>query len=135
MDITQALEDLKLFCDPFTEIKQKPVAGKKRILLTRNGKELTFDIDVETGKISAKHRPAAYPSIRTLLASADFADIKRFAETQQRYFSQIKEKTVIDSEISYAGTSIPAHELADNSKQSNTGSTRWTSRLGQDLSN
>jgi len=114
MDITQALEDLKLFCDPFTEIKQKPVAGKKRILLTRNGKELTFDIDVETGKISAKHRPAAYPSIRTLLASADFADIKRFAETQQRYFSQIKEKTVIDSEISYAGTSIPAHELADN---------------------
>ena len=118
MNITQALEDIKLFCDPFTEIAQKPLAGKKRIIIVRNGKELTFDLDVATGKISAKHRAAEYKDLRTLLASAEFADIKRFAETQQRYFAQTKEKAIIHSEINYAGRSIAAEELADNIRPS-----------------
>ncbi|HTO20239.1 MAG TPA: hypothetical protein VL129_13965 [Pseudomonas sp.] len=114
MNINQAIEDIKLFCDPFTEIAQKPVAGKKRLIIIRNGKELTFDLDVATGRISAKHRTAEYKDLRTLIASAEFADIKRFAETQQRYFSQAKERLVIRSEINYSGRKIAAEELADN---------------------
>ena len=116
MSTTQAIEDIKLFCDPFTEIAQKPVAGKKRIILTRNGRELTFDIDVETGRISAKHKKAEYKDIRTLIASSEFSDIKRFAETQKRFFSQTKEKPLIESEISYSGNDILARDLDDNIK-------------------
>ncbi|MDH0704444.1 AAA family ATPase [Pseudomonas toyotomiensis] len=114
MNINQAIEDIKLFCDPFTEIAQKPIAGKKRLIIIRNGKELTFDLDATTGRISAKHRTAEYKDLRTLLASTEFADIKRFAETQQRFFSQTKEKPIIQSEIDYSGKSILAEELADN---------------------
>lgn len=116
MSTSQAIEDIKLFCDPFTEIAQKPVAGKKRILLTRNGRELTFDIDVETGRISAKHRKAEYKDIKSLIASSEFSDIKRFAETQKRFFSQIKEKPVIESVISYSENDILAKDLDDNIK-------------------
>lgn len=116
MNTTQAIEDIKLFCDPFTEITQKPVAGKKRIILIRNGRELTFDIDVETGRISAKHKKAEYKDIRTLIASSEFSDIKRFAETQKRFFSQTKEKLLIESEISYGGNTILAKDLDTNIK-------------------
>ncbi|WP_131197920.1 hypothetical protein [Phytopseudomonas dryadis] len=114
MDIAQAIEDIKLFCDPFTEVAQKPVTGKKRIILTRNGKELTYDIDVATGKISAKHRKAEYKNIKGLMASSEFSDIKRFAETQKRFFSQAKEKAIIDSEINFDGKSILAKDLDES---------------------
>jgi hypothetical protein len=116
MSIAQAIEDIKLFCDPFTEIAQKPVAGKKRIILIRNGRELTFDLDVETGRISAKHKKAEYKDIKTLIASSEFSDIKRFAETQKRFFSQTKDKPVIESEISYGGNDILAKDLDSNIK-------------------
>ncbi|KPW84055.1 hypothetical protein SAMN05216596_11099 [Pseudomonas congelans] len=116
MNIAQTIEDIKLFCDPFTEIAQKPVAGKKRIILIRNGRELTFDIDVETGRISAKHKKAEYKDVKTLIASVEFSDIKRFAETQKRFFSQTKEKPLIESEISYSGNDILAKDLDENIK-------------------
>ncbi|MEE4092475.1 hypothetical protein V2I59_02890 [Pseudomonas viridiflava] len=116
MSISQAIEDIKLFCDPFTDIIQKPVAGKKRILLIRNGRELTFDIDVETGRISARHKKAEYKDIKALIASNEFSDIKRFAETQKRFFSQTKEKPMIESEIIYNGNDILAKDLDNNIK-------------------
>lgn len=116
MNTSQAIEDIKLFCDPFTDISQKPVAGKKRIIIVRNGRELTFDIDVETGRISAKHKKAEYKDIKTLIASSEFADIKRFAETQKRFFSQVKEKPIIESEISFGGNDILARDLDSSIK-------------------
>ncbi|SMS12762.1 hypothetical protein CFBP1590__5176 [Pseudomonas viridiflava] len=114
MDVLQAIEDIKMFCDPFTDMAQKPVAGKKRIILTRNGRELIYDIDVITGRISAKHKKAEYPNIKTLIASAEFADIKRLAETQKRAFSKVKEQAIIESEINYSGNNIPAEELVES---------------------
>lgn len=114
MDINQIIEDIKLFCDPFTDIIQKTVSGKKRLVLTRNARELTYDIDPDSGKISAKHRKAEYKSIKSLLASSEFADIKRFADTQKRYFSQEKAREPIDSEVNFDGKDILARNIDEN---------------------
>lgn len=114
MNINQVIEDIKLFCDPFTDISQKPVAGKKRLLITRNGRELTLDIDVVTGRILAKHRAVEFKNLRSLLASPDFADMRRFVETQQRFYKKSKDTSVIASEIDYSGKIIPAEELIDS---------------------
>ncbi|GKS74219.1 hypothetical protein AVME950_05005 [Acidovorax sp. SUPP950] len=111
MNINQIISDIKLFCDPFTDIVQQPVKGKKRLTITRNGRDLTFDIDLSTGVVSGKNRSIEFKNIRSLLASPDFADIRRYAETQQRSFKSIKEISILESQIEYSKKTIAAGDL------------------------
>lgn len=113
-------QDVIAFADPFTEFKVKRVQGKSRIDLVRNGRNVTYEIHPETGAISAKHRERTYPSMKSLLASDELANISKFAETQRRLFDKKPTGPVIPSTIKLAGEVVSTSDLADRVRGDST---------------
>ncbi|UCO99563.1 hypothetical protein LF844_07070 [Metapseudomonas lalkuanensis] len=113
MDIEEITNDILAFSDPFTDSKVKNPAGKRRIELTRNARELIFEIDKTSGRITSKHRKADYSNIKSLLASTEFCDIKRLADTQHRYYSRQESSPEIPAEITISKKRISAEDLAE----------------------
>lgn len=105
--------DIIAFADPFTEHKVKRVQGKSRIDLTRNGRNVTYELHPETGAVTAKHRERTFPSMRSLLASDEFANISKFAETQRRLFEKKPTGSVMPSTIKLGGEVVYTGDLAD----------------------
>lgn len=85
---SKEFDDIAAFSDPFTEPKISNTKGLCRIEIFRNSRKLAYEIHKESGRITAKHRDRSYPSLRSLLASDEFANIDRFVETQKRFFSK-----------------------------------------------
>ncbi|MEP9317916.1 hypothetical protein ABKS89_12320 [Pseudomonas sp. LABIM340] len=113
MDIEEITCDILAFSDPFTDSKVKNPAGKRRIELIRNARELIFEIDKTSGRISSKHRKGDYQNLRSLLASAEFCDIKRLADTQHRYYTRQEQGPEIPAEITINKKKISAENLAE----------------------
>ncbi|HBP1012163.1 TPA: hypothetical protein L5R05_006042 [Pseudomonas aeruginosa] len=113
MDIEKITKDILAFSDPFTDSKIKNPAGKRRVELTRNARELAFDIDKTSGRISSRHRKADYQNLKSLLASPEFCDIRRLADTQHRYYSRQEHSPEIPAEITINNKKIPAENLAE----------------------
>lgn len=93
------LDDISAFADPFTDARIRKIQGRTRIELIRNGRELQYEISPESGTITAKHRKRAYATVRSLLASEEFANISGFMETQRRAFDRHPQKGSIPSYI------------------------------------
>ena len=106
-------QDVIAFADPFTEQKIKRIQGRSRIFLTRNGRDVVYELHPETGAVTAKHRERAYPNIRSLLASEEFANIAKFAETQRRLFDKHPNGIAIPSTVKLDGAVVTSSELAD----------------------
>lgn len=104
--------DVIAFADPFTEQKIKRVQGKSRISLIRNGRDVVYEMHSETGVVTAKHRERTYPNMRSLLASEEFSNIARFAETQRRLFDKQPNGLAIPSTIKLDGKVVNSSELA-----------------------
>ncbi|HEF5154035.1 TPA: NACHT domain-containing protein [Burkholderia multivorans] len=107
-------QDIVDFADPFTEQKIKRVQGRSRISLIRNGRDVVYEMHPETGAITAKHREKTYPNMRSLLASDEFANIAKFAETQRRLFDRQASVLAMPSNIELDGVVATSAELADS---------------------
>lgn len=83
-DATNVLADLGAFADPFTEVRLRKVSGGARIDLVRNGKDVSYQLDESAGRVSARHRRQSFINVNSLLASEEFANLPRFAETVRR---------------------------------------------------
>ncbi|WP_175917585.1 hypothetical protein [Burkholderia pyrrocinia] len=105
-------QDVIAFADPFTEQKIKRVQGKNRIDLIRNGRDVIYELHPETGAVTAKHRERTYPNMRSLLASEEFANIAKFAETQRRLFDRKSKGLTIPSAIKLGDVTVTSNELA-----------------------
>ncbi|WAJ38983.1 hypothetical protein OU800_07085 [Pseudomonas sp. GOM7] len=114
ININDIINDIYAFCDPFTDPKVKGLAGKKRVDIIRNARNLSFDIDTTSGRISSRHRRGEFSNIKSLLASQEFADIKRFAETQKRLFERTTQSPTIPSDITLNGKRVSAQSLANS---------------------
>lgn len=95
------LEDIGSFSDPFTETKIKHSSKSARIDLLRNGRELSYEIDMESGRVTSKHRRTVHPDVNSLLASDEFANLQQLALTQLRAYR--KEPRSIPARIKLNG--------------------------------
>lgn len=87
-DIQADLDDIGAFSDPFTETKTKLSGKSAKIILLRNGRELSFEIDVESGRVTSKHRRTVHPDVNSLLASDEFANLHQLVLTQLRAYKK-----------------------------------------------
>lgn len=122
-NIASIIEDIVAFADPFTEPKNRKHQGKTRITFFRNGRELQYDLNPESGGIAAIHRKRTYPDIKSLLASDEFANIERFAETQRRFFEKKQVSNTIATEIRFGDKAVTVEEVT-RQFQNNTGKTQ-----------
>ena len=83
-DSKQDADDIAKFCDPFTEARIKQGVKGTSVVMLRNGREVSYEIDPVNGKVSAKHRRAIFPDANSLLASEEFANLQQLAKTQLR---------------------------------------------------
>lgn len=103
------LEDIGQFSDPFTEPKIKKSEKSSKIELLRNGRELSYEIDAETGRVTSKHRRTVHPDVSSLLASDEFANLHQLVSTQLRAYK--KESRAIPARIRVNGAWIKHEEL------------------------
>lgn len=77
------------FADPATPVEVTAGATFLRLRMTREGGEREYLLDTTTGTVKARHDASRqYASVDSLLASADFADIRSMALTQQRLLAE-----------------------------------------------
>ena len=89
-------KDLIPFADPATEVHLQETQKISRMKMIRNGQDFDLLLSNDTGEIHARHaNNKKYSSLRSLLASPDFADIKSLVATQNRILSDFD----IDSQI------------------------------------
>lgn len=103
--------DVIAFADPFTDHKIRTVTGKSRLELVRNGREVCYEFLPESGAISSKHRSRTYSSLKSLLASDEFANIQQFVETQRRKFEKSPSVSIIPSKILANNNILSAQDL------------------------
>ena len=87
-EIQVDLDDIGSFSDPFTEPKIKLSNKLAKIVLLRNGRELSYEIDLESGRVTSKHRRAVHPDVNSLLASDEFANLHQLVSTQLRAYKK-----------------------------------------------
>jgi hypothetical protein len=89
MTFAQLAEDLERFKDPATDVTTRAAGSGVEIKIVRNGEQHTYLYDGITGRIERRDTTRrSYISVRSLLASEDFADLSGFAETQRRILSR-----------------------------------------------
>jgi hypothetical protein len=87
IDADQLRRDLSPFCDPATELNLVQGTAGIRIELVRNGTDHDYFYDLANGTLVARHlRGRKIVSLRSLLASSEFADLRSFVHTQNRVF-------------------------------------------------
>jgi hypothetical protein len=85
---TSFITDITAFADPGTTPSVRETKSKIQIQLVRFGDDHEYLIDTSAGKIEGRHNNSKFSSIKALLASESFADIRRFAQTQRQVLSQ-----------------------------------------------
>lgn len=82
-----AARDIIRFSDPFTDANVKESQKGLKISLIRAGRELGYEIDKSSGRVSSIHRKGvAFSSVNSLLASVEFADLPSLVKTQLRAY-------------------------------------------------
>lgn len=91
--------DFSTFIDPATEFKIKEGAHGRRMQFTRNGSEHDYFIDSSEGSVIARHaKDKKYVSVKSLLASREFSDVRAFTATQVRMFKDFNLEKLIPPE-------------------------------------
>jgi hypothetical protein len=84
-DLDTIKRDIAPFTDPATSAKLTAGTSGCRFQLIRQAAEQDYFLTFADGTIVARHaNNRKYGSFRSLLASADFADMRSFASTQAR---------------------------------------------------
>lgn len=110
-DIQLDLNDIGAFSDPFTETKTKISSKLAKISLLRNGRELSFEIDIESGRVTSKHRRAVHPDVNSLLASDEFANLHQLVLTELRAYK--KEPRPIPARIRLDGAWVELEDVGN----------------------
>jgi hypothetical protein len=106
MSIDRLSEDLERFKDPATDITTRAVASDVEIKIVRDGEQRTYFYQGSTGRIDRRDiTRRSYISVRSLLASEDFADLSGFADTQRRILSQRQDAYLEPAGLISSGTS------------------------------
>ena len=106
MSIDRLSEDLERFKDPATDITTRAVASDVEIKIVRDGEQRTYFYQGSTGRIDRRDiTRRSYVSVRSLLASEDFADLSGFADTQRRILSQRQDAYLEPAGLISSGTS------------------------------
>jgi hypothetical protein len=96
---TLAESDLRPFSDPATAFELDEGHRDIRIKLVRDGRQLEYMINRETGELNARHdHDRAYSSLTSLIASSDFANIRQLAATQRRMYQSYMDTPWIEAE-------------------------------------
>lgn len=120
MDATDYLADVGAFADPFTDVRLRKVSGGAKIDLVRNGREISFQLEESSGRVSAKHRRKTFISVNSLLASEEFANLPRFAETIRRSIQTESKAPEIPSKILFEKKLIDPGDLLSSVPEQNT---------------
>lgn len=104
MSETQNLaRNLALFSDPATPSSFEVAGNKARVRIIRSGEERDYLINLDDMRVEARHSNQKFHSIKSLLASEEFADLRSFAATQSRVLSS----KALDQLIEPAGVIDP----------------------------
>lgn len=95
--------DIALFSDPATPFTFETKTGRALVRLIRYGQEREYFFDLNSGHIKGRHNNRQHSSLKALLASEDFADLRTFASTQRRILLSKKLEKLLDP----AGTIDP----------------------------
>ena len=91
--------DISTFTDPATETKITDGTHGTRMQFTRNGVALDYFITHADGTIVARHAGnKKYASLKSLLASSEFANTRGFASTQARMYKDFNVNNLIPPE-------------------------------------
>lgn len=96
IDATVVERDLALFSDPATPFSFTSKSGRALANLVRYGQDREYFVDLNSGIVKGRHNSRNYASIKALLASEDFADLRNFASTQRRVLANKKLDQLID---------------------------------------
>lgn len=99
IDLAVLRNDLAPFSDPATELSVTQGTSGIRIKLVRNGTDHDYFFDARDQSIMARHlRNKRYASLRSLLASSEFADIRGLTANQARMLRDFDPDTLIPPE-------------------------------------
>lgn len=114
-------QDIVAFADPYTEPKVRSLSKLVRVDLIRNGRDISFDIDPATGKVTSRHRRRTFVSTSSLLASEEFSNLARFSQTQMRaqQKSAAASSPIIPANVVMDGKRIRAADLVAAIVQTN----------------
>lgn len=109
----QALQrDLAPFADPATEVKLTESSKTSRLQFVRSGQPLDYLLVHENGSLLARHASdRRYVGIHSLLASADFADIRSLVATQSRLHREFDIELLIQPEGELDGRKLAIQTL------------------------
>lgn len=85
---TQTIRDISLFSDPATAVDIKQDDNRLLVEIVRNGDLRRYFFASPNGPIEARHNNRQFASLASLLSSDEFADLRRFADTQRRILGQ-----------------------------------------------
>ena len=104
--------DISTFTDPATESKVTDGAHGSRIQFVRNGTPHDYFLSHSDGAIVARHAGnKKFASLRSLLASGEFANIRSFASTQVRMFKDMDIEKMIPPEGDLDGKRLALQTL------------------------
>src|SRR5579883_452328 len=104
--IDVVVEDLERFKDPATEVTRKISVAGAEIHIIRDGESRVYIYDAVSGKLERRDsRRRSFVSLKSLLASNEFADLAAFADTQRRVLSQRNENYLEPAGIVDEGSS------------------------------
>jgi hypothetical protein len=87
---------LSVFSDPATLVSFESKANRVLARLIRYGEQREYFIDLTTEQIQGRHNKRQYSSLKSLLASEDFSDLRSFANTQRRVLFPKKLEQLLD---------------------------------------
>lgn len=97
--ITSLQRDISTFIDPATKLKLMEGAHGLRMQFTRNGNEHDYFINPSEGSVVARHaKDKKYASLKSLLASREFSDVRGFTATQVRMYKDFNVDELIPPE-------------------------------------
>jgi hypothetical protein len=110
----QALQrDLAPFADPATEVRLTESSKTSRLQFVRSGQPLDYLLVHEDGSLLARHaNDRKYVGIHSLLASADFADIRSLIATQSRIHREFDLESLIPPEGELDGKKLALQTLS-----------------------
>lgn len=104
--------DISTFTDPATESKVTDGTHGSRIQFVRNGTPHDYFLSHSDGAIVARHAGnKKFASLRSLLASGEFANIRSFASTQVRMFKDMDIEKLIPPEGDLDGKRLALQTL------------------------
>lgn len=118
----QLRRDIMPFTDPATELRVNEGTHGIRAQFIRDGLEHDYFIDVRDQTVVARHaKGRKFISLRSLLASPDFADIRGLASTQQRILKDFAPETLIPPEGEIDGSNLTRIGLSKALSPTRTG--------------